>query len=96
MDRGRDRADGRRVGKVIDLNERKKKREGSEGFDAGWDAAVPLVQQILDFMNGDASEDAKGGFEAAIIGVFPGEALLSEVAFRMHSVEVEGPDDEDA
>lgn len=85
------------MGKVIDLNERKKSRAGNEGFDQGWDAADPVVKMILDYMTGDASEDAKGGFEAAVIGIFPGQALLSEIGFRMHSIEGDEEDpDEDA
>ena len=82
------------MGKVIDLNERKKKRAGSEDFDEGWDKANPVVQLILEYMTGDASDDAKCGFEAAVMGIFPGEALLSEIGFRMYTVEI-GDDDPD-
>ena len=78
---------GTSVGKVIDMNEKKKKRAGGDSFDAGWDAALPLAQLLLDYMSSDANDDAKDGFEAAIMGIIPNDALLTEIGFRMHTVD---------
>jgi hypothetical protein len=77
------------MGKLIDLNDEKMKRAGGDEYNQGWDAAQHAVQLIIDFMNSDASEETKAGFEGGIMCILPNDVLLDEVAYRMQASEVE-------